>query len=163
DFRGDFDDGPAVARRRGMRPCAYRLLAAFAISAAAMARPALAHAEAPDSPPVVAAGAQQRGSPLPTKTATSWYGYHNLAVDGGPMGREVAVGRARDGGGGSDGVGIWLTGYLPGGPIVHAAHGRWGTAGASLLLRGTAPIILGLMGHGFDSCKAEGDIDSCDF
>jgi hypothetical protein len=47
--------------------------------------------------------------------------------------------------------------YALGGPIVHAAHGRWGTAGASLVLRVGLPTGLALLGANLNSCDRRTD------
>jgi hypothetical protein len=47
------------------------------------------------------------------------------------------------------GLGVAIYGLGP--PIVHATKGRWGTAAGDLLLRVSAPIMVGLLGAGIET------------
>ncbi|MBL8623265.1 MAG: hypothetical protein JNK64_18275 [Myxococcales bacterium] len=60
----------------------------------------------------------------------------------------VAVLAAAAGGESAPGVGLGFAGYALGSPIVHAAHGRWGTAGAAFGLRVGLPAVAALIGCG---------------
>lgn len=46
------------------------------------------------------------------------------------------------------GIAIGFAGYGLGSPIVHAAHGRWGTAGLAFGLRVGVPAVAALIGCG---------------
>jgi hypothetical protein len=87
--------------------------------------------------------------------AREWYGWQTLASDGlsftmmglgvGSLAHEVGSSQSDD----RHTTSAFLmvtgaTGYLLGAPTVHALHGHWGKAGASLALRG-GPIALGSM------------------
>lgn len=69
-----------------------------------------------------------------------WYGWQILIVDGASIVTMPIL--------------VGVGGYFLGGPIVHAAHGHWGTSAASLGVRVAGPIIgIAAMG-GFD-CKGD--------
>jgi len=95
----------------------------------------------------------------PATTERHWYGWQTLVTDGAGI-AFIAVGDAmydkRHVAGAtlaSAGVGS----VILGGPIVHAAHGRWGTAALDLGLRLTLPII---GAYAASACN-EGGSDSC--
>lgn len=62
------------------------------------------------------------------------------------------------------GIAVGFAGYGLGSPIVHAAHGRWGTAGAALGLRVGLPAAAALIGCGAGTSgrhSAIGDAFGC--
>lgn len=65
--------------------------------------------------------------------ATRWYGWQTLTVDAGVLATSAIAGGAT---GAVEVPAVTLVaGYLLGGPIVHWAHGRYGTGAASLGVR----------------------------
>jgi hypothetical protein len=79
----------------------------------------------------------QRASGAPAKPQR-WYGWPILITDGTAYGL-LALALSDDRTAPYVALPI-MGGYLLGGPIVHAANGRWGRAGISLLLRGALPV-----------------------
>ena len=94
--------------------------------------------------------------PVVTDEATSeqpgrqWYGWQTLTVDAGAITLGIALMLEPD----SAGVGasMLLGGYLLGGPIVHAGHGAWGKAAASLGTRVGAPFAGAILAVAFTEC-----------
>jgi len=89
---------------------------------------------------------------VPVVEETHWYGYETLAVDGGAtlLGLSALAASSGDNDGKLTEV-LGATagfGYVFGGPIVHWAHDRAGTALASFGLRTCAPLVLSLVGFG---------------
>jgi hypothetical protein len=83
---------------------------------------------------------------------TRWYGYQPLLIDGADLAL-LLVGGAT----GSDAViGLTLVPYLLGGPIVHAIHGRYATAGIDLGIRVAAPLASALVGAGIGAALGVG-------
>jgi hypothetical protein len=87
---------------------------------------------------------------------TRWYGWQTLIVDSGTL-LLTAVAAGSGGGGGQT---VFLSGYLLGGPIVHAAHGNWAKAGGSLALRAGLPVAGAYLGAGAQNCSQSGG-DMC--
>jgi hypothetical protein len=93
------------------------------------------------------ASAEEREAP-----ERSWYGYQTLSADGlaitmTGLGVKAAIHEGGFDDGSSHTTSKFLLiggamGYLFASPTIHALHGHWGKAGASLGLR-TAPIALG--------------------
>jgi len=124
-----------------MYPRLISLLAASAV-VASMERPALADDPSPTPPPDVTEydAAPSTGTvvayapPAAPASRGGWYGWQTLTVDGvslvtmpfelaanTPSSTYLFVGS--------------LSGFAFGAPLVHAAHGRWGTAAADLGMR----------------------------
>jgi hypothetical protein len=74
-----------------------------------------------------------------------WYGGETLLADGLSVGL-IVLGEASR----SSAAIVGLAGYVLGGPIVHAAHGRVGIAFADLALRLGAPLLMGVVGGMID-------------
>jgi hypothetical protein len=96
-----------------------------------------------------------------------WYGWQTLAMDAAWVGllgiavTAIAVDPAFNDEGAPNAVAIIamvpaVPTYLFGAPIVHAAHGHWDRAGASLALRIGAPIVLGYLGSGLGTLTCPG-------
>ena len=85
-----------------------------------------------------------------------WYGWQTLLVDAATVALAATVGTVDSGDRQVENViaGMVLVPYALGGPVVHAAHGQWGRAGASLGLRLGAPTVGALGGYlvGSASC-----------
>ncbi len=85
-----------------------------------------------------------------------WYGWQTLSVDGIALGVTLTgwatVSASTPGSSplGSVVLGVGLTGYALGPPLVHLAHGRWVTALVDAGIRLTAPIIAGAIGSVID-------------
>jgi len=94
-----------------------------------------------------------------------WYGWQTALVDAASLSLGASVAALSDQGHDSDVSGavggIVVASYVLGGPIVHAAHGQWGTAGASLGLRLGAPVggALGGLLLGYAVCPRHDDRD----
>ena len=56
------------------------------------------------------------------------------------------------------GIAVGFAGYALGSPIVHAAHGRWGTAGLAFGLRVGVPAVATLIGCGAGKSGKHGGI-----
>jgi hypothetical protein len=81
--------------------------------------------------------------------STRWYGWQTLTLDGAALLMTTfGASNNRDAS-----ALLWaaLGTYALGGPLVHAAHEAPGKAGASLLLRVGAPIVLGYAGYAASS------------
>lgn len=79
--------------------------------------------------------------PSREENSSSWYGWQTLAVDAAVL-TVGAVAIAEEE---FSVVAGAFGGYVLGGPIVHATHGRWGIAAASLPMRLVTPFVfLGL-------------------
>ena len=110
----------------------------------------------------------QTAAPEPTAPVTApatarWYGGQTLMADAGGIGL-ITTALALDAAGArGPAVGgtflLGVGGLLLGGPVVHAVHGRWGRAGASLALRVGLPILGWAAGFGIgrQSCGYEYD------
>jgi hypothetical protein len=143
----DAPDVTATLRAVELRDLAAEALAhAEAPPAHAEAPPPLpAPAPRPATPPSPASRASPETSPSGAgdrasragdgaATRSRWYGWQTLIVDGSAL--AVAFVRPE----------LTPAVYVFGGPIVHAAHGRWGTGLLSLGLRVGAPLVGGLAG-----------------
>jgi hypothetical protein len=97
-----------------------------------------------DAAPPAAAPSSTATTPV-TRTETRWYGWQTLAVDGGSLGLGLAASSAGQGGLGAVAT---LTGYVFGGPIVHAAHGRTDAALGDFALRLGAAAAGAAIGYG---------------
>lgn len=92
------------------------------------------------------------------KRSWTWYGYETLLVDVATVGLGVAVGR--------DGAtaGVVATGitYALAAPLVHVAHGNYGTALASFATRVGSPFVGGMTGYALTigSCAGKSGEDS---
>ncbi len=81
------------------------------------------------------------GTVSTTRSERSWYGWQTLIVDATVLG----VGTLQIATDKWSGIGYTFAAYALGSPIVHAAHGRWEIAGASLGLHLLTPLVfLGL-------------------
>lgn len=137
-----------------------RVLPVLSLSLAAALAPRVAHADEPagtdeavdDQParaPVAVAPAQvpvAKPVAKPEATRERWYGWQGLIVDGASI---LLVTPAIP----PLGVG----GYFLGAPIVHAAHGRWGAAGGSVLLRIGLPVVGAIVANGGTSDRSCGE------
>jgi hypothetical protein len=96
-----------------------------------------------------------------------WYGWQTLATDAAWVGllgiavTAIAVDPSVNDEGAPNAVAIIamvpaVPTYLFGAPIVHAVHGHWDKAGASLALRIGAPIALGYFGSGLGTLACPG-------
>jgi hypothetical protein len=137
-------------------------LAAMAWPRAALARDIgydpLAPAPRPEEPPAevpgepvgraAEVGAAPRGAanpePLGERASTAqrrhWYGWQTLLVDGGVLVGTLAI--SSGGRSGSLALPVITTGFIVGGPIVHAAHGQATSALGSLVLRASGPLLI---------------------
>ena len=70
----------------------------------------------------------------------------------------VAVIASAAAGESAPGIAIGFAGYAFGSPIVHAAHGRWGTAGLAFGLRVGVPAVAALIGCGAGKSGKHGGI-----
>ena len=103
-------------------------------------------------------------SPAPQRS--EWYGWQTALVDVASLGLGAAViglsGNSSSGSGAENVAGVLMVStFVLGGPVVHAAHGQWGKAGASLGLRLGAPAAGALGGFlaGSASCPHDdGDV-----
>jgi hypothetical protein len=66
-----------------------------------------------------------------------WYGWQTLLADATALGVGIAGANRNELALGLTGVGIGLLGA----PIIHAAHGNWEGAGASLAMRAAVPLL----------------------
>jgi hypothetical protein len=109
---------------------------------------ALSLPPAPPAPPAPA-------PPAPTPHGT-WYGWQPLAVDTASI-AVVALSVSRFGPSNSEAQWALAAGgagsFALGGPIIHAAHGRWGAAAGDLALRVGVPLVTGLIGFGIASTQ----------
>jgi hypothetical protein len=126
---------------RALRPFLVTTALLFAMSGATRA-----FAEDAPSPPPARAARQA--------AITHWYGWQTLGVDAGAIG-VMFLGASTDDLVVLAGLGI----YALGGPVVHLAHERPGTAAADLGLRVGAPLTAGLVGFGvgvaaFSGCSS---------
>ncbi|WP_394826494.1 hypothetical protein [Pendulispora albinea] len=93
-------------------------------------------------------------------TRVRWYGYQTLLVDLASVGMVIAAGATKDGGPAVFGVG----GYIFGGPVVHAIHGRYATGAISLLLRLGLPAAGGGLAYAAaGSCTTKRDGSGCEW
>ena len=79
---------------------------------------------------------------------SGWYGGQTLGVDGVALAL-FALGAANGGSNPSTATSLMVTSgitYVLGGPVIHIAHGRYGTAAASLGVRLAAPVVGGAVG-----------------
>jgi len=97
-----------------------------------------------------------------------WYGWQTLATDAAWVGlvgiavTAIAVDPSVSDEGAPNAVAIIamvpaVPTYLFGAPIVHAAHGHWGKAGASFALRLGAPAAFGYLGTGLGKLACPGN------
>ena len=94
-------------------------------------------------------------APCPQLTQSHWYGWQTLATDGAGIGLIVMGGAlGYRGPGAVTAAGIGVGSLLLGGPIVHVAHGRWGTGVLDLGLRLTLPLVGGALA-GSMQCSGE--------
>lgn len=114
--------------------------------------------QAAEPPPIAAVE-----SPAPQRR--HWYGWQTALVDAASLGLGATVlGLSGNTGGSSDGnvAGpLIVSSYALGGPTVHAAHGQWAMAGASLGLRLGAPAAGALSGYlvGYAACPHDDQSD----
>lgn len=78
----------------------------------------------------------------PKKTKTEWYGWQVLLVDGASLATALAIGIGSEGRSTDAALGVGLTGYALGGPIVHWSNGQLGQGFGSLSLRVGAPLSM---------------------
>jgi len=97
-------------------------------------------------------------SSSPARAEEKWYGYQVAAPDAVGWGF-VLVGAGSETWGA---VALGVGGIVLGGPIVHAAHGHWGRAGASLGLRIGAPLVGATLGGGLGLAASSGGKDALD-
>jgi hypothetical protein len=97
-------------------------------------------------------------SSSPARAEEKWYGYQVAAPDVGGW-LLVLVGAQSDAWGTAA---LGVGGILLGGPIVHAAHGHWGSAGKSLGLRVGAPLVGATLGAGLGVASGGGGKGSLD-
>jgi hypothetical protein len=99
-----------------------------------------------------------------------WYGWQNLAVDGGALAFSVAAAGvdSSDSPGGSENLTQALllgavVGYGAGGPAIHLVHGHPWKALGSLGLRGGLPVLGGAIGLASATCPPPdgGDYGNC--
>jgi hypothetical protein len=108
----------------------------------------------PAATPAVAA---EPTAPAPPP-ATRWYGWQTLLADFGALALTVGLGASVDehnDAAVAAAVVTGVSGFVLGGPIVHAAHGHWQKAGGSFALRGGLMLLGGLVGWGLgaDACS----------
>lgn len=113
----------AAARARALRDLARDGAARIPPEATAAPAPAAARPEASQ----------------PAREETRWYGWQTLIADGVSIAILFPVPPAG------------LAGYALGGPIIHAAHGRWGVTFASLAMRVLTPPLGAIIGAGLDT------------
>jgi hypothetical protein len=135
------------------------LLAGLAAVSVLFARPVLAESHRDVS--LDEGGRVEPPSPAPESPdkkdappAEHWYGWQTLLVDASVV--VVAFGLSAATSDRAPWVGASLPavavgGFLLGGPVVHAAHGRWNTAAASLAVRAGLPVGGALVGAGIAS------------
>ncbi|MGH7435363.1 MAG: hypothetical protein ACRENE_06790 [Polyangiaceae bacterium] len=107
---------------------------------------------APPAPPAPRASPPASPRPPPEEPQRTWYGWQTLLVDGASFlilfaGTGLA-GQTETRGEGQALAGLFLVGYLGGGPTVHWAHGHVGRGFGSLGLRVGLPMggaLLGLL------------------
>jgi hypothetical protein len=86
-----------------------------------------------DGEPLPPATAPKPGPKPATELPRHWYGWQTLLVDAGSLALMPLAGAG-------------IVTYAVGPAIVHAAHGRAGPALASILLRTSMPLLLGVFG-----------------
>jgi hypothetical protein len=168
---------PAGRARANLR--VFTLALAMAVATLCIARPSLADDAAATyydgvTTPRTSVGEAPRYLPVPVavpiqvETRSHWYGWQTLSTDGAAIGVLVLAGslihhddtdsqRAV-----ADSVLVLSAAtYALGGPIVHAAHQQWGTAGASAGLRIGLPLTGILVGAALDRCGPNTDSDTC--
>jgi hypothetical protein len=137
-----------------LRPGALLAIAVLTapVTAFAQGDPAARDYERPD----VAATAPNRTGSDEAPTAEPvmhWYGWQTLVVD-------LSAGALAGGAGFYEPalLGTAVGAYFVGGPIVHAAHGRWAATGTSIALRVGIPAGAAFVGAGLGavSCGATG-------
>jgi hypothetical protein len=84
-----------------------------------------------------------------------WYGWQTLTVDAAAITLGIALTAESDTA--AVGASMLIGGYLFGGPIVHAGHGAWGKAAASLGTRVGAPFVGAILAVAVTDCD-----DWCD-
>lgn len=94
----------------------------------------------------------------PARAEEKWYGYQVAAPD--VVGGVLVLAAAQSEAWGTAALGVAT--ILLGGPIVHAAHGHWGRAGASLGLRVGAPLLGVSLGAGLGASGGGGGKGSLD-
>jgi len=110
--------------------------------------------------------AWERERPEATPTR-SWYGWQLLVVDGAAIATGIALGARKPTNDSGEPiepvVAPWAMGYLVGlvaGPVVHFAHGNWGTGFISLGARALAGPMFAVMGvAGY--CAATAGVTNC--
>lgn len=116
-------------------------LLAFAFTASAITVTSAAYADpGAEVTPVTTTTTTVDAPSRAPRAASRWYGWQTLATDGAAvaltglsLASDGSTSRAMFGVGG-------LGAFVLGGPIVHAAHGRWGAAAGSLALRVVTPL-----------------------
>ncbi len=83
--------------------------------------------------------------------SSSWYGWQTLGTDAAGIGLLIAAGASPENSGVLIGVGAPM--LVLGAPVVHAAHGRWGTGAASLGIRVGVILVSSLSFSG--NCSGE--------
>lgn len=125
----------------GRRAMNRRLFASVAVGALLLLAAPVARADEPLPPLPSAAGeATAPASPPETEMESRWYGWQILIVDGASIVTMPIL--------------VGLAGYVLGGPIVHAAHDRWGIGALSLGARLAGPT-LGILAMGGADCKGD--------
>ncbi|HVH47346.1 MAG TPA: hypothetical protein VM925_33655 [Labilithrix sp.] len=102
------------------------------------------------------------GTPHSLHYDGGWYGWQTLIVDGVSAGATIVPVSASQ----FELAAVGLAGYVLGGPIVHAAHGRWATAGIALALRVALPTLAGGIAYQvaatIDPCRKTEEGVGCD-
>lgn len=94
--------------------------------------------------------------PAPPKEERKWYGWQTLIVDGATLVTTIALAAPSP----QAANGVFWSGYLLGGPIVHWSNGQLGMGFASLGLRVGAPLVLGLTGAALGGASGNSDWDN---
>jgi hypothetical protein len=107
---------------------------------------------------ILCMGVAPPASADPAPAESSWYGWQTLIVDAGSV-AVAALGWEKQA---LSAVGVG--GYLLGGPIVHAVHGRGISAAGSLGLRLAAPLVGAVIGYeaGGGACQRAKETDRTD-
>lgn len=110
------------------------------------------------SQPQVTAPPAAPVAPPTVREEQKWYGWQNLIVDGATLVTTFALAPAAPEAAG----GVFWTGYLLGGPIVHWSNGQVGMGFASLGLRVGAPVVLGFTGAAIGGAASDNNGDFVD-
>lgn len=100
-----------------------------------VAGPAAGRDAVPRAPTVV-----ESAQGTPAETESRWYGWQTLAVAA-PSITVTAIATAENSGIAFAGLGA----FVLGGPVVHASHGNFGRAGASLGMNVALPLLFGAL------------------